>query len=222
MLSLVRTALEADFHQYVQHLSLQLGWNFLKALSGQIDGLPIVASRLKSMPAAVIKEVFSDDYVDIQEMGLKYKVVERMNAVRSQGKEFELPERLVITYSEARARKDSADRERLIEKAKGLLESASKIRASNKRGGKKYLKEMSGETEWVLDEDAIANDSRYDGYYGIQTNDTITGNTSTLTGIDVPSLMEGEEFHSVPFEDFKPVADIQACHGATPTLPPLI
>ncbi len=70
-----------------------------------------------------------------------------------------------------RAEKDRVDRERLIQKANKLLESKAKIRASNKRGGKKYLKEVDCTGTWILDEEAIARDKQFDGYYGIQTSE---------------------------------------------------
>ena len=53
------------------------------------------------------------------------------------------------------------------------MEYASKpslIKASNKRGGKKYI-ENTGECSYSLDEEAILKDAAYDGYYAIETND---------------------------------------------------
>ncbi len=45
-----------------------------------------------------------------------------------------------------------------------------KIDAANKRGGKKYLKQINADNaRWVLDKDAIEKSSRLDGYYAIQT-----------------------------------------------------
>jgi len=78
---------------------------------------------------------------------------------------------LIVTYSSRRAEKDRADRERLIAKAQNLLESKAKIQASNKRGGKKYLKEIDCTGTWILDEEAIAREEQFDGYYGIQTSE---------------------------------------------------
>ncbi len=66
--------------------------------------------------------------------------------------------------------KDQADRERLITKARLLLENKSYINTSNKRGGKKYLRSRK-EVDWVLDEEAIKKDEMFDGYYAIQTSE---------------------------------------------------
>lgn len=63
-----------------------------------------------------------------------------------------------------------ADRERLIKKARSLLENKTRIKTSNKRGGKKYLKETRS-IDWALDGQAILNDQMFDGYYGIQVSE---------------------------------------------------
>lgn len=132
----------------------------------------IVASRIKNMTKRIQEEILNTDgYTELDpEEKICYKVIDYTNQVKENGKIFKLPEKLIVTYSPARAKKDRADRERLIEKAKSLLEDRSRIKASNKRGGKKYLKE-TGELEWVLDQEAIARDERFDGYYGIQTSE---------------------------------------------------
>jgi len=132
----------------------------------------VFASRLKSMKEDIKQEIFNEDgYRDLGE--IRYKVIDYINKVKVDNTTYELSEKLIITYSPERAKKDRADRERLIEKAKSLLENKSRIKASSKRGGKKYLKEIgsSSDSDWVLDEQAILKDQMFDGYYGIQTNE---------------------------------------------------
>ena len=51
-----------------------------------------------------------------------------------------------------------------------LLQDQSRITASNKRGGKKYPKNSNRES-WYLDQEALSRDEKFDGYYGIQTNE---------------------------------------------------
>lgn len=138
----------------------------------------IFASRLKKMGEGVQKEIFTGGYEEMEfpegsEDKIRYKVIDYINRVKNEdGKICSLPERLVITYSEKRAKKDREDRNRLLEKARSLLEDKSKIKAGNKRGGKKYLKEItSGQVDWVLDEEAILRDEKFDGYHGIQTSE---------------------------------------------------
>lgn len=144
----------------------------LKSIADKEYGY-IFASRLKNMPEAIQEQVLtSDGYTELNDEGFRYKVLDYTHKVRAEGKTCTLREKLVITYSPARAKKDQADRERLIAKAKSLLEDKSKIKASQKRGGKKYLAEVGCEDlDWILDEKAIARDEMFDGYYGIQTSE---------------------------------------------------
>lgn len=134
----------------------------------------IFAARFKNMGRKIEEQVFDPEgYIELssdQDEKVLYKVIDHINRFKQDGKTCELKEKLIITYSSKRARKDQKDRERLIQKAELLLKDQSKITASNKRGGKKYLKN-SGEEVWYLDQEAIARDERFDGYYGIQTNE---------------------------------------------------
>lgn len=137
----------------------------------------IFASRIKNMPRKIEEQVLaSDGYSEPDENGFRYKVMDYAHKVKVDGKTHILNEKLIVTYSPARAKKDKADRERLLAKAKSLLENKSQLKASQKRGGRKYLKNVGGEDlDWVLDEEAIARDERFDGYYGIQTSEQKLG-----------------------------------------------
>ena len=129
----------------------------------------ILASRIKNMKKDIKQEIFhKNGYHDRGE--ISYKVISYINKIKEDNQIYELPEELIITYSSQRAQKDRADRERLIKKARKLLENKSSIISSNKRGGKKYLK-SSKDIHWVLDEEAIKKDEMFDGYYGIQTSE---------------------------------------------------
>jgi transposase len=147
----------------------------------------IVSSRIKSMPEIVQTEILNDEnYITLrqsEENGVvKYKIIDHVNKFKIKDENrsdnvkrkkriiVELSENLVVTYSDKRARKDKKDRERLLEKAKYLLQDKSRIISSNKRGGKKYLKETT-KTNWILDSETVANDEKWDGYYGIQTSE---------------------------------------------------
>lgn len=143
----------------------------------------IVASRLRKMPESVIEEVFDSNgyrlltpeflarYEEEDEEEFRYKVIDYINRYRDEeGKVKELKEKMVITYSKKRALKDKADRERLIEKAKELLKEPARIRASNRRGSKRFILEKGEKEEYCLNEEAIAADEKFDGYYAIQTS----------------------------------------------------
>ena len=118
------------------------------------------------MKKNIKEEIFNKDgYQDTD--GISYKIIDYANRIN---KNYEIPENLIITYSPKRAQKDRKDRERLIKKARTLLNNKSYITASNKRGGKKYLK-GSKDISYILDEEAIKKNEVFDGHYGIQTSE---------------------------------------------------
>ena len=132
----------------------------------------IVASKIKAMKKSIQEKIFAGDgYVSFSE-DFRYKTIEYINTFKDEdGKWHRLSENLIISFSKKRAAKDYHDRLRLIDKAKKLLEKPSNIKSSNKRGGKKYLLETKNETAFSLDEKLIENDSKFDGYYGIQSSE---------------------------------------------------
>lgn len=135
----------------------------------------IVAFRIKTATKSIQEEILNPEgYVELpssSEEELRYKVIKRTNRFKEKGEVFSLEENLIVTYSSKRAKKDQKDRERLIEKALFLASSQSRVRASNKRGGKKYIKEADdARAQWVIDHEAIERDALFDGYYAIQTN----------------------------------------------------
>jgi len=134
----------------------------------------IVSSRIKNMGEKIQREIFdSNGYAKLQngENNISYKILDYVNSCKDGENKFELPEKLIITYSDKRARKDRADRQRLLDKANHLLANKALIKSSNKRGGKKYLKEQGEKVDWILDDKAVTKDEKFDGYYGIQTSD---------------------------------------------------
>ena len=141
----------------------------------------IVSSRIKGIKKEIKKEIFDEKgYVKNSEE-FKYKIIEQKNIFKDEeGKRHELDENLIISYSEKRAKKDFRDRERLIEKAKKLLEQPSNIKSSNKRGGKKYLREQNSRSTFELDEKLIEKDSKFDGYYGIVTSEKEMSGTEII------------------------------------------
>jgi transposase len=135
----------------------------------------IVSSRIKSMDTKTQQKIFDQDgyrTIKTNDQNITYKIIDYVNECKAD--KFTLAEKLIITYSEKRAKKDLADRQRLLNKANYLLVNQSLIKGSNKRGGKKYLKDNS-KSNWSLDQTAINKDEKFDGYYGIQTNDQNLG-----------------------------------------------
>ena len=89
------------------------------------------------------------------------------------GEKHTLLENMVVTQSPGRAKKDAADRKRMVEKALKLLQNPEQIKSTNKRGGRKYI-DQSGkkdDTKYSLASDKIEHDEKFDGFYAIQTSE---------------------------------------------------
>jgi transposase len=134
----------------------------------------IVAVRLKSADRDLLEAVFNPTgYIETktEEGFFKYKQIKHTFKVKDEeGNPKEITDTVVVSYSEKRAKKDRAERAILIEKAKNLLESPSSIDGLNKRGGKKYIKK-EGESRYILDEELIEKDIKFEGYYAIQSSE---------------------------------------------------
>ncbi|MGB9609345.1 MAG: IS1634 family transposase [Bryobacteraceae bacterium] len=121
----------------------------------------VVASRLKQLPNELKREILeSEDF--------------RLFAVDNElhwVKEFRRGERrLVVSYNAARAKKDAADRARLIERLmKKVKDGKVKIKdVIPNYGTKKYL--TLRDKEACIDESKIEQDAQWDGLHGVLTN----------------------------------------------------
>jgi transposase len=77
---------------------------------------------------------------------------------------------LIATYSPSRAKKDKADRERLVEKLQQKLGDCSdetSIKKVISNGGYKKYTTVKDGSSLVLNEKAIEEDARWDGFHGI-------------------------------------------------------
>ena len=135
----------------------------------------IVASSVKKMKSNNQAEILNNEgYTSVNnEDSFRYKTIDYINEFSdSDGRKYNLNESLIVSYSEKRANKDRADRQRLIDKANKLLNNPETINAQNKRGGKKYLKNIGKESaSWEFDEKKADKDALFDGYYAIQTSE---------------------------------------------------
>ncbi len=78
--------------------------------------------------------------------------------------------RLVISYSESRAKKDKANRERGLRKLEKQIKSGKLTKANiNNRGYNKYLK-LEGEINISIDKEKFEADNKWDGLKGYLTN----------------------------------------------------
>jgi transposase len=151
----------------------------LKAITDAGYGY-IVASRLKSMSAKVKELVLNPaDFLPLavdKETGEILVSVKRLpytNVIRENRKVVaELEEDLLITHSRKRAKKDAADRQRLLDKARKLLEKPGTLGGQLKRGGRKYIKATRlVDTQYSLDQGAADKDVKWDGFYAIQSSE---------------------------------------------------
>lgn len=82
--------------------------------------------------------------------------------------------RLIISYSESRARKDAYNRERGLEKLHKQIKSGKLTKSHiNNRGYNKFL-EMKGNVNLQIDNDKIEADKKWDGLKGYVTNTKLT------------------------------------------------
>jgi transposase len=110
-------------------------------------------------------------------------------------------EKLILTYSKERDRKDKYDREKLIEKIKNKISNkTTKLSSISSSPIYKYLK-LIGENIVEIDEQKIIESSKYDGISGIITN---TSNLSNLEIINqYKSLWQVEKAFRVTKHDLK-------------------
>lgn len=131
----------------------------------------IVGHRIRSSSDEMKKKIFDDsDYKDLsynQDEIFRYKIIEQEKKLKdSEGKTKKIHDKIIVTYSSKRAKKDKADRERLIKKARDIVDS--NLPLNDKRGAKKYINAEIKNA--AINEDKISEDSTWDGYYSIETS----------------------------------------------------
>jgi transposase len=78
--------------------------------------------------------------------------------------------RLIVGYSESRAKKDKYNREKGVKRLKKAYKSGNITKENiNKRGYNKFL-EISGDVKVIIDQDKIWQDEKWDGFKGYITN----------------------------------------------------
>lgn len=100
-------------------------------------------------------------------------------------KTVEIPVNVHLTWRRKRARKDAADRQRVIDRLQKKLAKPSLLKAALKRGGNQYLSMDINTDNCHLDERKIAEAAQYDGYYAIMTD------RMELSTVEVDSIYKG-------------------------------
>ena len=176
----------------------------------------IMASKIRGSAKALQEKMLSDeDFIDVLDedgnLQLRYKTIEHENIFKDEsGQLHNLSENIVVSYSPKRAKKDFADRERLIEKAEKLLKNPELIKSSNTRGGKKYINTKSNKTTYELAVEKIKQDEKFDGYYAIQTSEKSMPATDIMGAYR--TLWKIEE----SFRIMKSTLEIRPVHHSSP------
>ncbi len=104
---------------------------------------------------------------------VKQKILERSAGIKNgDGFTIKLPDntRLIVTYSDKRARKDVHNRKRGITRLKKRVKTGRLTKSSiNNRGYNKFLA-LEGSMNASIDEEKIKEDERWDGLKGYMTN----------------------------------------------------
>ncbi|WP_392438748.1 hypothetical protein [Cloacibacillus evryensis] len=116
------------------------------------------------------------DRINAEEDSYRFKVLEHTQVVVCPDEDggrnkIYLTDSLIISYSSKRAEKDAKDRGRLIKKAEKLVGNPSMFKAELKKGGKSFVAAAIDGNSLKLDAAKIAEQSLYDGYYGILSSD---------------------------------------------------
>ena len=149
----------------------------------------IVGARLKSVQKELQKKI--TNMANYEEITDKYKVARFDYKGR----------KLVVSYSNDRARKDARDRDKAIEKlSKKLSKNKNPKEYLSNYGYKKYLK-VTGKSAFSLDEEKIELDSKWDGLHGVVTNSKNLSNTDIIA--QYANLWQVEESFRVTKHDLR-------------------
>jgi transposase len=146
----------------------------------------IVSARLKNSATKIKDEIFgSQGYhcLTTDQSGnttFKYKVLtnHKVSYRDEQGSTQQWIDNLIITWSAERAHRDGQDRERQINKAQQLIDQHHPVAA--KKGYQRYIATEGAHKVVGLDEERIAEDALWDGYYGIQASATNLDATAVI------------------------------------------
>jgi transposase len=122
----------------------------------------VIGDRLKNLPKEVIPKLIDPN--NHRALGTDKKEIFSYTELKYQDR------RLICTYSAKRAKKDAAQRAKLLEKAEGLIMNPSKLKQQRKRGAARYVTQCGQEGALKLDTDKLKADARFDGYKVIATN----------------------------------------------------
>ena len=126
------------------------------------------------------------EYIDIEGVKLKIKDLvfykhrweKRTQKSESSGGKYTLEENYIVTYSRKFADYQKHIREKKLERARNLLDNPGKLTKTNQRDPRYYISkasitkngELASETVYEINEEKIAEEEKYDGFYAVTTD----------------------------------------------------
>jgi len=121
----------------------------------------IVGARLKNLNTKLQEKLLSPENYS--------SITDPLND-RCVNVEYKKGQRLIVGFSDKRAKKDKHDRDKAIERLKAKLSKSKNIKSLlTNYGHKKYL-EVQGESTLTINEERLAQDTKWDGLHGVITN----------------------------------------------------
>jgi transposase len=118
----------------------------------------IIGARIKNEEQSIKEKILAFNFYDGQIRSIKKNGLTR----------------IIISYSERRAKKDAHNRERGLKKLEKRIKSGKLTKGNiNNRGYNKYLK-LKGEISIEIDLEKFEQDSKWDGLKGYITNSSLT------------------------------------------------
>jgi transposase len=120
----------------------------------------VVAAKLRALPAKLVSEILSEKNYQAQIINGDFGWVG----------EFDYKERrLIVSYKTARAKRDSYQRDQVIQKlTKRIGDAGDTKKLITNQGVKKYTRSENSKT--IIAQDKIERDSAWDGLHGVITN----------------------------------------------------
>ena len=168
----------------------------------------ILGAKIKMLPTTIKEKIenltFIDDSVTHQiniNKTIKYTTDDKKHSL-------DISQRLILSFSSSRAKKDKHDREKAIAKLKKRLEDSKSVKSQlSNNGYKKYLqlqssdKNSSCDLSITLNEDKILEDEAWDGLKGIVTNNETLSSEELIH--QYSNLWQVEESFRITKHDLK-------------------
>lgn len=124
----------------------------------------VVAAKLRSMNRKIKEQILSSTTFKMNEVCGEMHWINEFTTKEDR--------RLIVSYSSKRAKKDKADRDRILDKLKKKAKDG-KLKITdivNNQGSRKFIK--CAKNEATINHDKIKNDEQWDGLHGVITNET--------------------------------------------------